>query len=368
MNKKLTFALQSTFYKTLTSNLYFLYISSMQVTPQQVLEMLKKQQYFPIYFLHGEEPYYIDFIADYIETNLLSESEKCFNQTILYGKEHSISRVISEAKQFPVGAERKLIIIKEAQDLQDFHRDTGQDILINYIKKPISTSIVVFCYKYKTLSNKTSLSKTLLEYAIVVPAKKLYENQIPTWISNYVTERGRNITEKSIYMLQESIGSDLNRLAKEIDKVILNLQEGEKITDNILQEYIGISKQFNAFELQNAIGLRDVYKTNFIVFHLIGNTKNEVTIPFIALLATFFSKLLLLHQAKDKSSQALANSLQVNAYFIPQYIAASKKYDVPKIIQNINYLHEADMQLKGVGSYSSSEQDILKELVFKLLH
>jgi len=338
------------------------------MTPQQVLDLLKKQQYAPVYFLQGEEVYYIDLIIHYLENNLLEESDKIFNLTILYGKEHSIAQAISQSKQYPVGAERQIVIVKEAQDLQDLNRDAGQTLLANYIKMPNPTTILAFGYKHKTLSAKTTLSKVLAENAVLVNAKRLYDNQLPAWISNYVTEKGLHITEKAIFMLQEFIGSDLVRLAKELDKVALNLQRGDKITDNIIQEYVGISKQFNAFELQNAIAARDVYKSNQIIFHLIGNNKSQIAIPLISLLFTFFSKILLLHQARDKSTQALSQALQINAYFVPQYVAAAKQYSISKIVENINHLQEADMQLKGVAYAFVGEEEILKELVFKLLH
>ncbi|OJW69367.1 MAG: DNA polymerase III subunit delta [Candidatus Amoebophilus sp. 36-38] len=338
------------------------------MTAQQVLDTFKNGQYAPVYFLQGEEVYYIDCIIDYLEHQILDESEKIFNLTILYGKEHTISQVIAQAKQYPVGAERQVVIVKEAQDLQDLHRDAGQAFLINYLQSPNPTTILAFGYKHKTLSNKTTLSKVLVEQAIFTNSNRLYNNQLSPWITNYVTEKKMSISEKAIFMLEESVGSDLSRLAKELDKVILNLQPGDKITDTIIQEYVGISKQFNAFELQHAIASRDVYKANQIIFQLVDNAKNQVAIPLIALLFTFFSKILLLHQARDKSPQVLSQALQVNNYFIPQYMAASKKYSINKVIENINYLQEADMQLKGVAYPFVGEGEILKELVFKLLH
>jgi len=338
------------------------------MTPQQVLDLFKKGQYAPVYFIQGEESYYVDLIIDYLEHQVLDESEKTFNLTILYGKEHTISQVIAQAKQYPVVAERQVVIVKEAQDLQDLHRDAGQAILISYLQKPNPTTILAFGYKHKTLSNKTTLSRALAEQATLVHSNRLYSNQLPAWIAKYVTEKKMRISEKAIFMLEESVGSDLSRLVKELDKVILNLQPGDNIADAIIQEYVGISKEFNAFELQNAIASRDIYKANQIIFQLVDHSKNQVAIPLIALLFTFFSKILLLHQARDKSPQALSQALQINNYFIPQYMAAAKKYAVNKVIENINHLQQADMQLKGVAYPFAGEGEILKELVFKLLH
>lgn len=338
------------------------------ITPQQALALLNKQEYASVYFIQGEEVYYIDLIINYIEHNLLDESEKAFNLTIFYGKEHTLSQIIVQAKHYPVGAERQVIIVKEAQDLQDLHRDAGQAALASYLNHPNPTTILAFAYKHKTLANKTSLSKALAEHAMLINANRLYSNQLPAWINSFVAEKNARISEKAIAILEEFVGSDLSRLAKELEKVILNLQPGEYITDTTIQEYVGISKQFNAFELQNAIALRDIYKANQIIFQVIGNSKNQIAIPLIALLFSFFTKILLLHQAQDKSPQALSQGLGINSYFINQYITAARKYPLNKVIENINYLQEADMQLKGVAYPFVGETEILKELVFKLLH
>lgn len=338
------------------------------LTPQQLLKLLQEQQYAPLYFLQGEETYYIDLITKHLEQHVLSDAEKGFNLTVWYGREHTIGDVIRQAQQYPILGERQVVIIKEAQDLVDINRESGQTAFTNYITKPNPTTLLTFAYKHKMLAANSKLSKVLAEQAILVTAKALYDNQIPGWIRGYARAQQVGMTEEAILLLQELVGGDLGRLAKEVDKIILNLPLRTTISHEDIQEYVGRSKQFNAFELQNAVATKDIFKANQLVLQLARHTRSQIAIPVVSLLFTFFNKLLLLHQATDKSSQNLAQFLQINSYFVPQYVAASKLYPVSKVIQNINHLQEADMQLKGVGYAFVGEGEILQELVYKLLH
>lgn len=337
------------------------------LTPQQVLNLLQKQQYAPVYFLQGDEAYYIDLITRHLEEHILNESEKSFNLTILYGRDHSIGDVMRQAQQYPLIGERQVVIVKEAQDLADINRESGETALISYLAIPNPTTLLAFAYKHKTLAPTSKLSKMLTEQAILVEAKKLYDSKVQAWVGSYVREQKFIITEEAVLLLQELIGNDLGRLAKEIDKIILNLRPKDTITDSHIHEYVGMSKQFNAFELQNAIATKNIYKANQLIFQLVGNTRSQIAISVVSLLFTFFTKMLLLHQATDRSSQALAQRLQINSYFVPQYVAAAKVYPVSKVIQNIHHLQAADMQLKGVGNLLIKEGEILQELVYKLL-
>lgn len=337
-------------------------------TPQQVLVELKRRQYASVYFLHGEEPYYIDLITRYVADNVLSTAEKDFNLTIVYGKDQAMSQVLTYARRYPVAAERQVVIVKEAQELLDLRREAGQKLLTNYVKAPQPATLLVFAHKHKTLDARTTLSKILAQHAVLVHAKKLYDNQLPAWIADYVRAKGLTITEKASLMLQELVGNDLTRLASELDKVQLSLQAGSEVNDAVIQEYVGVSKQFNAFELQKALATQDVFKANQIVLHLAANPKNNPAIPLVALLFNFFSKVLLVHHAKDKSGQALAKALRINPYFIQEYLLAAQCYPLPKVIENIHCLHQADLQLKGIDYPTIEEGQILKELIFKLMH
>ena len=340
----------------------------MVYTPQQALTILKQKKYASVYFLQGEEPYYIDLLTNYIAENVLSASEKDFNLTVLYGKDQSMQEILACAQRFPMGSERQVVIVKEAQELQDLHREDGRSLLEAYVKAPQLTTLLVWAYKYKTLDVRKSLSKLLARHAVVVVAKKVYDNQISAWIASYVHERGLDITEKASLMLQSFIGNDLARLANELNKVCLNLMQADKIDATMVQTYVGISKSFNAFELQRALAEKNAVKVYQIVQHLACSIKKSQLISLVALLFSFFSKLLLVHHAKDKSDQALVKILQVRPYFVREYRLAAQQYPLTKVLRNIQHLYQADLQLKGIGYPVIPEQKILQELVFRILH
>ena len=336
-------------------------------TPQQALTALKQKKYAPVYFFQGEEPYYIDLLTSYIEENVLAASEKAFNLTVVYGKEQSMSEILTHARRFPMGSERQVVIVKEAQEMQDLKREEAIKHLEAYIKSPQLATLLVWAYKYKTLDERKSLGKIMARQAILVHAKKVYANQVGAWITAYVREKKLSITEKASLMLQEFIGNDLTRLAKELTKIHLNLEQATEIDDAMVQAYVGISRTFNAFELQKSLAQKDATKAYQIVMHFAANPKNNPAIPLVALLFSFFSKLLLLHHAKDKSALALAQALRVSPYFVQDYLVAAQLYPLTKVIENIQHLHQADLQLKGVDYPATPEEQILKELVFKIM-
>jgi DNA polymerase III subunit delta len=339
----------------------------MVYTPQQVLTALKQKQYAPVYFLQGEEPYYIDLLTRYMEENILGASEKYFNLTVVYGKEQTMSEILTHARRFPMGSERQVVIVKEAQELQDLNREEGRKHLEAYVKFSQPATLLVWAYKYKTLDARRSLGKVLAQQAVLVYSKKVYDHQVAAWITAYVHERGLSITEKATLMLQEFIGNDLARLANELNKIQLNLEQDTEIDDAMVQAYVGISRTFNAFELQKALAQKDVMKAHQIVLHFEANPRKNPAIPLVALLFSFFSKLLLLHDAKDKSAPTLEKVLQVSPYFIRDYLLAAQRYPLSKVIENIQHLHQADLQLKGVDYPATTEGKILKELVCKLV-
>lgn len=336
-------------------------------TPEKILTDLKNKNYAPVYFLHGEEPYYIDVISKYIENNVLSESEKDFNQFILYGKDVDMSMVLSNARHFPVMAQRQVVIIKEAQEIKDFGEETGQKQLETYIQNPLQSTLLVFCYK-KILDGRKKITQKLEKHVLLVHSKKIYDNQIPGWITGYFRTKGYSINTKGAMMFTEFVGSNLSRLANEIDKLLINVKEKTEINEDIIQKYIGISKEYNVFELQNALLKKDTYKANQIVNYFDFNPKKNPVIPIISILFHFFTKIMLIHQSIQKSEYHLSQLLSVNPYFIKDYILASKNYPFKKLTAIIHYLALADLQAKGVDSGSISEGEILKELVFKILH
>ena len=340
----------------------------MAQTADSVLKDLKAGRYAPVYFLQGDEPFFIDKISDYIEKNALSEAEKGFNQMVMYGKDVDVTSILNNARRYPMMSERQVVIVKEAKDIQDINRQEAQTMLESYVKKPLPSTVLVICHKYKTLDGRKSLTKTLDKHAVFVTTKKLYDNQVPDWITQYVTESGFTIDRKAAFMLTEFIGNDLERLSNELDKVVINFQEKIQIDAALIQKYVGISKEYNVFELQKALAVRDVVKANRIVQYFEANPKNHPVIPMIAMLFSYYSRLLLIHHSGERSEGGVAKLLKINPFFAKEYLLALQNYNLPTVIRNISFLRQADLQSKGIDSGGMTEGQLLKELVFKLLH
>ncbi len=340
----------------------------MAATPEMVLKDLRSNKYAPIYFLQGEEPYYIDYISDFIEKNALDESAKSFNQVVVYGKDVNMAAILNNARRYPMMSDRQVVIVKEAQDIQDLGKEDGVKLLESYLKNPLPSTILVFCHKYKTVDGRKSIGKSLDKFAILVTTKTLYDNQLPDWIDSYVKEKGFTINDKAKQMLADNIGNNLSRMSNEIDKMLINIKEKGQIDPGLVQKFIGISKDYNVFELQKALMVKDVLKANQIINHFGANPKGNPIIPVIALLFSFYSKILLIHASKDKSESALSRALGLKPFFVKEYLLAARNYPLQQVIRNIAHLRQADMQSKGISSASLSEAQILKELVFNLLH
>jgi DNA polymerase III subunit delta len=333
----------------------------------QILKNLRSGQYATCYFLHGEEPYYIDLISDVIEKNALDEAAKGFNQIILYGKDVKISDVLNNAKRYPMMSDRQVVIVKEAQNILDFGKETGDKQLMQYLENPLPSTILVFCHKHKKLDKRKAVSKAIEKHAVTLASNKLYDNQVPDWVQDYVAQKDFKITDKGVFMLSEYIGNNLERLANEIDKMLINFKEKVLIDDHLIQKYVGISKEYNAFELQKAVVLREFTKANKIINYFEANPKNNPVIPIISILYAFFSKLLILHATSDQSDQNVAAALKVNRFFVKDYMIAARNYPVQKVVKVIGDLRHADLQSKGVNANLPDGQ-ILKELVFKIMH
>ncbi|NVK84215.1 MAG: DNA polymerase III subunit delta [Cytophagia bacterium] len=340
----------------------------MAVTPEQILQDLKAGKYEPVYFLQGEEPYYIDQISDYIEDNCLNETEKGFNQTIMYGKDVAVSQIVTAARRFPMMAERQVVIVKEAKDIQDINKEEGQKLLMNYLDNPVPSTVLVFAHKHKKVDGRKPLSKALSKQATLLTTSKLRDYEVPKWIESYAKDKRLKIGYQSVQLLAEYLGNNLERLSNEISKISINLKEGEEITPEHIQKYVGINKDYNVFELQNAITKGDVLKANRIVNYFAANIRANSIIPMIAVLFSYYSKLLLLHSAKDKSDSGLARAIGLPPFVVKEYKVAASRYPLDKVMQCISLLREADLRSKGVNSGSMPEEEILRELVFKLMH
>ena len=310
----------------------------------------------PIYFLMGEEPYYIDKISDYIEKNILEESEKGFNLQVMYGRDVTVDDIVGAAKRYPMMAEKQVIIVKEAQDLS-----RSIEKLVAYANQPQPTTVLVLNYKYK------KLQKAIAKTGLVFESKKLYDNKVADWIRRVLSGKNYQIAPKAAQMLVDFLGTDLSKIANELDKLMLILPKETIITDVHIEENIGISKDFNNFELLKAIGDKNVVKANRIINYFVNNPKNNPTVMTISLLNNFFTKLLLFHGLENKSKDAVSRALGVNIYFVEDYFFASRNYPMRKVAEVIAILRDADVKSKGVGA-NLSQGDILKELIFKILH
>ena len=330
---------------------------------KQLVSDIKNKKLKPIYFLMGEEPYYIDKISDYIEDHVLQEEEKGFNQMVLYGRDVTVEDIVANAKRFPMMSEYQVVIVKEAQDLS-----RTIEKLADYAKQPQPSTILVFNYKYKTIDKRKSLYKTLQKTGVVYESKKLYENQVAEWIRRVLSGQNFTISPKAAQMLVEFLGTDLSKINNELNKLKIVLPEGTQITPEHIEENIGISKDFNNFELRKAIGMRDVYKVHQIVNYFAENPKDNPMVVTVSLLFTFFSQLLHFHGLHDKSPRSVASALKINPYFVNEYIEAARNYPMKKVSQIVATLRTFDVKSKGVTSNAVPHGDLLKELMVRILN
>lgn len=329
----------------------------------QIVTSIKNGEVKPIYFLMGEEPYYIDKIADYIEDNLMPEEEKGFNQMVMYGRDTTVDEIISNSKRYPMMAERQVIIVKEAQDLS-----RTIEKLESYSDNPQPTTTLVICYKYKKIDKRKKLYKSVSKSGVIFESKRLYENQVSDWIQKTLKSSGYAISPKASQMLVEFLGTDLSKIDNELQKLKLIAPKGTHITPELIEENIGISKDFNNFELRKAIGMRDSLKAHRIINYFAQNTKDNPIVVTTSLLFGYFSQILQYHGLPDKSKANVAKVLKVNPYFVADYVAAARNYPMKKVSQIITYLRETDVKSKGVGASNMPSGDLLKELVVKIMN
>lgn len=340
----------------------------MSYQAEAVIKDLHSGKFAPIYFLQGEEPFFIDQISDYIEKHALQEHEKGFNQIIMYGKDVDMPAVLNNARRFPMMADRQVVIVKEAQNLQDLGRESGELMLSNYIKNPLPSTILVFAHKYKKLDGKKKLSKELDKHTILINSQKIKDYQLAQWIEGYIASQGHQIDQNGARFLAESIGNNLEVIANELGKMFINFTEPTKITIDHIQGYIGISKEYNNFELAKAIGMKDVNKANKIIDYFAQNPRKYPLLPTLVNIFNFFYKLILFHGNRQVSDAELARIAGVHPYFVKEYKMAVSKYPMAKILDCMTYLREADLRSKGVDTTGMEEKEILRELIFKIMH
>jgi len=340
----------------------------MDSTVKKIIDDIKKRKFSPIYFLQGEEPFYIDLIASFIEAHVLSESEKSFNQIILYGKDVTVATVLSNARRFPMMAERQVVIVREAQEIADLNKEQGTKLLLDYFSRPVPSTVLVFCHKHKALDKRKELGKKADKFDWVHTFKKPYQNQLPDFVQEYFTEKGFTAEPNGIQVLCEYVGNDLSRLANEIDKLLIGKTSDETITTDYIMTRVGISREYNIFELQKAVITRNAPKVFQIVQYFQANTKRNPVIVSVAFFYSFFSKLLVAAYSKDKSERGLITELKMSPYAAKDYASTLQHYSAGQIQKAISLLKTADLKLKGVNTGSGEDEgQILQELMVGIM-
>ena len=330
-------------------------------TVQSILNEIKAGDIRPLYFLMGEEAFFIDQISTFIETSVLDETQRGFDQTTIYGKDTSIDAIVSSAKRFPMLAERQVIVVKEAQNLSRTIED-----LLPYVKNPQQTTTLVICYKYKSIDKRKALYKALSKAHVVFESKKIYDSKIPSWISGELQKMNLKITPKASYLLSEFLGNDLAKISNELSKLQLVMGDNDLITPELIQINIGISKDFNNFELQKAIAQLDQKKAYQIVRYFSENPNQHPMVLTVATLYSFFSKLMILHTVNDRNPKVLSRAIGVNPYFLSDYTAAAKNFPMRRISSVFQTLRTIDVKSKGVGA-NLKPLDLYQELIFRIL-
>ena len=332
------------------------------MTYEQILSEIHKKNFAPVYFLTGDEPYFIDMISDTIENEALDEADRAFNQIVVYGRDVDVETIANHARSFPMMGERMVVIVKEAQDVKNLENFEP------YLDTIPDTTLLVFVYKYKKFDKRKTLAKKIEKKGVWFESKALRDYNIPGWIQSYLKGEGYSITPKATQMLADFLGTDLHKIANELKKLTITLPKNKSIDDADVERNIGISKDYNVFELQNAIGSRDVLKANRIVNYFGDNGKDNPLLVTAINLYNFFTKVMKLHCAQDKSQGNLAAVLGVNPYFVKDYQLAARNYPPQTCIRNISILREFDMKSKGYESGDVSEKDLYREMIFKLMH
>lgn len=335
------------------------------VTETQLFSDLKAQKFKPVYLVTGEMNYYIDLVSDYFEDNIVPEENWDFDRMVVYGRDVNMQQVVGLAKRYPMLSTHQLVLVKEAQDIpmKDW------EPLVAYLNNPQPQTILVFCYRHKKIDGRSKVAQTIAKVGVTIEHKKLYENQLPEWILGYVTEHGYRIGQRAAMMVAEALGMDLGKIANEMQKLFILLQPGETITESHIESNIGISKDYNVFELQNAIARRDALKCNRIINYFAENPKDHSIIPMIATLYKYFVQAMIYIQLPDKTASAAASAMKVPPFAVKDYEVVAQRYSLQKLAACIGYLAEADLRSKGVGAGSTAtEGEIAKELIFKIIH
>jgi len=338
----------------------------MALTDKQIIAQLKAGDIKPVYLLTGDENHAIDVVSDYFEQNIIDPSLRDFDQTVIYGGETTMADVVATARRYPMMSPVHLVLVKEAQEIEL----KQWEHLLPYLKAPAERTVLVLVYRHKKLDKRTSVYKALSSAGVVFETPKVYESNMPRMITEEVRAKGLNITDKAIGMMVGAIGADMSKIANELSKLYPLVPQGGTIDEILVEQQVGISKDYNVFELQNAIGRRDPVMCNRIVNYFAANPKKFAMAPIVANLYNYFIKVMMYHQLDDPSDEnAAASVLGCNRFFVKDYAIAARNYKLGKLASCIGYLYEADLRSKGVHNAGSvTDGELLKELVFKIIH
>lgn len=332
-----------------------------------LLKSIKNKELLPLYFLHGEEPYYIDVAVKAFEEGILSEEEKAFNQIIVYGKDTTYPEIFASARQFPMMGDKLVIIVKEAQDLKLNEEETAA--FLQYAENPVESTLLVFTHKNKKLDGKKrKLNDLLKKKKFIYQSEKIKDYKLPEFIQEELKRNGIQAAPKISFLLSEYLGNDLSRISNEINKLKLVLKEGEVLDEKLVEKHIGISKEYNVFELQKALGAKDAAKAMKIVYYMGKNPKSSPIVMTIGTLYNFFSNLIVYHTVAGQSQGAIASELKIAPYFVGDYTEAARNYPLKHTTRIISILREIDLKSKGLGANQTSDSELLKELAYKILN
>lgn len=331
------------------------------MSAEQIIASWKKNTFKPIYWLEGEESYFIDQVVQYAEHHILSESEASFNMSIYYGKDVEWQNLVNDCRSYPMFAERRLVILKEAQQMRDINKLEG------YMENPMPSTILIVSYKEKKLDARTKMSKTIKKYGELLQTKKMYDNQLPTWINQLVKEKGYTITPKATTLIVESIGNNISRISNEINKLAVNLTNRNNITEDDVENYIGISKEFNVFELQNALSYRDLPKAIKIVEYFASNPKANPIMMILPSLYNHFAKIYSVIGAGSQDSRVISEVTGVNPYFVRDFIAAAQNYGFAGVEKAIIVIQQFNLRAIGIDNATTSDGSLLKECILKIM-
>ena len=331
------------------------------MSPEKILNDLKKQDFKPVYWLEGEEEYFIDLVIDYAENKILTESEAGFNLTVFYGRDAVWADVVNSCRRYPMFSEKQVVILKEAQGMRDIEK------LESYIEKPLTSTFLFVAYKNKKLDGRTKMAKMLKEKAVLFTSKKLYDNELPEWTNDLVKSKGYTISNKALALLIDHIGNDLSRLNSEVDKLALNLSKSKNITEDDIEKFVGISKEFNVFELQQAIAAKDLYKAVRIIQYFAANPKAAPLQLVFPSLYNFFSKVLMVYSVPSRDEKTVASAIGVHNFFVRDYIQTAIRFSHPEMEKVLLLLYEYNLRNIGINDAGTEDKNLLKEMVVKMI-